>query len=492
MTKKLRVLLSAVIILVAIPFFFTVFDREYISFSPEEGQLNAIRLETETEYLQSFTATRRSISQLSLFLRPATSNHSTNSNLGLSVSQNNNVLATQQINLSFIDPDKPTQVHFSPPLVVTPGDPIIFSLTVPASLSGQYRAQLSSPEDKPQSIKTTFTINGQEHDQELAFKVFYRFKPPLSFQLGVFLLLLSTITAANLSSKSLFFFVLYTVSLSVAYLFPLISLGNFSLSILFAFIAAFSGMFIFLRKLNLPILAVLAGSHAFAFTTYFPLHAMASRNKLLLFAFLPLLCLLLCPSLRFLKKHLVLALSTMLAIVLLLIFLPYKPPPVAPTHTASIKDIYLDANQIPLANKFHAAYYALQIPKGDPSYIAQDSGWDHFGSYIGFINFPLAMIGLAAGVKRHWPIALLGIASLFISANPLLTPHLASLMSFPPQYLIIVASFSLSVFAAIGLNSVWQFLRPDKLTNALIFAIVFIALFDLLNVSSKTLQFGLL
>jgi|GEM_PF-2961818 hypothetical protein len=492
MKKIYRYILGALLIAISFSLLATKFDREYITFSPQEGDVGSVILKSGGTYQQTFTVTRRSISQMSLPVSRAVVSPVTESSIELTILRDNEVLAVEQINPSIIKDDGSTQVKFAKPITTKPGQEITLSLNVPSILSGSYRTQLSLPTEKQESANASFYIGDELQDKYLAFNVFYVFRPPLSYQMGTLLFLLSIFIILNLSLKSRAAIILYTVALSAAYIYPVVALGNFSLLLLGTFTISFVGMFLFLRKLKFSLPAILLGAHMYAFTTYFPLHISAGREKLLCFAFLPFIFYFFYPLVGDYKRKIKLSLLMIFIMAMLVVFLPYEAPPVTPIHTANLKDIFLDPNQIPTGDKFHAAYYVLQIPKGDPSVIDYYGGWDNFGSYIGFINMGLAFIGIIFGGKRYWSLLVVGAIGLLISTAQFVTPYLATVMLVPPQYFIIITTFSLSVFAAVGLKTLWRFLRKDPLTNVLIIMIVFFALLDLLNVTSKTLQFGLL
>ena len=492
MKKTHRYLLGIIILLIS-PFFFTAkFDLQYISNPAQEGEVAGVKLAAGKSYLQSFSTTRHSISELSLFLRPATTKPVTTHSIKLKVHRGDEILATQEINPSFINNDSQTNVRFPSPLVTKPGQLISFSLTVPPELSGNYRAQLSLPNEDSEARNATFYLDNQPQDQNLAFNVSYTFRPPLSYQLGILSLFLAAFLIANLSPKSHAAIIFYAITLTASFISPVVALDSFSPLLLATFIVGFLSMFFFLRSLNLPLPAILLGAHAYSFTTYFPLHILSGRAKLISFAFLPLVFLMFYPSRRFIKKHFKLSGLILIIIFILLIFLPYQPPSIKPIHTAQLKDIFLDPNQTPVSDKFHPAYNALQIPKEDPSVIEYYGGWDNFGSYIGFINLLLALVGIVFTAKRYMPLLAIGVIALVISSTQLLIPSVSIFLPIPPQYLIIIATFILTTFATLGLTRLWRFLGKDPLTNAIIITIVIFALFDLLNVSSKTLQFSLL
>jgi len=488
MKPILKYILIITLICAAFLLFFVNSDREFIRYLPQEGEPFSIVLRSDSIYQQTFASSRHTISRLSLFIRPSVSSPLPAKSFIVSVHQADHLLAQQAVATSFIDDGGATQVQFTPPITTEPGQILSFSISVPPALSGKIRAQTVNQDDKPVTDDISLTIDSSPQPQPLAFQLYYGFRPPLSFQLSILLLLAATLLLLNRPLNSPIPLAIYIIATAAAYISPSIIVGDFSFTLLLAFFLAQLTMILLLYSYQLPAPVIFLGANAFAFSTYFPLHVYAERDKLIIFALLPALF-----WLTKSKKSRHIFLTALLVLSLsLLIFLPYASSEHKPVHVANLKDILLDPNQIPTTDKFHAAYYALQIPKGDPNVIDQYGGWDHFGSYFGLINLSLALLGIVIHGKKHWPILLLGALAIIVSANSFITPHLATIFFFPPQHLIIISSFALAVFAALGLNSLWRFLKYNPLTNTIIYLIVFIALLDLLNVSSKTLQFGLL
>lgn len=489
MKTLFRLLLIAVFLLAAAALFFVTSEREFVSYQPLEGELSGIILRTDTSYQQTFITNRHSISRLSLFLRPVTDQPLPNDVLGIAITSSDAVLSNTVIPVSFLNRDGATQVNFSPALATEPGDLITFVISAPPALSGLIRVQLVDLINNPDISDISFSIAGATQPTPLAYQLYYNYRPPLSYQLAIYLLFLVIWLASRRSLLHPFILTAYVILSTIAFLSPAAMLANYYWSLTLAFIVALTGMLLLLRSYQLPAASILLGANAFAFSTYFALHAQAGRDKLLIFSFIPLI-------LWFIlvrkKSAYRLAFGLMLLLLLAwLFFAPYQPPLPSPALVANLKDILLDPNQIATADKFQASYLALQIPQGDPSAILRSGGWDNFGSYIGIINLSLALIGLAALARRYWYIALLGSAGLLLAATPL-TLLLVSRLFLPPQYLVILLTFALAFFASFGLSKLYRFLGPSLVTSFIVYSITIFALFDLLNVTSKTLQFGLL
>lgn len=489
MTIVYRLLLIILCLSLAAAFFTVNSEREFIIFNPQEGELAGIVLQSGHDYRQSFTVYRRSLSRLSLALRPTIETALPNHSFTFILYSGSAAPLTKSIPVSFIDREGVTRIDFDPPLFTNPGDTISFSLSIPPELSGLLRAQTVNIADSPDLAATSFTIDNQPQPVPLAWQMFYDFHPPLSYQLGIFLLWLAFWLVLRLPLSHPVVLSSYVLAAVIAYLSPAVFLGQYYWLLALSSVAAMAGMILLLRSLSLSAPLVLFGANAFAFSTFFALHSYAGRPQMLAFSLIPLLCFLFINTHP--KRRLLLLAITIICLLIFLFAAPYHSPAVSPLLVASLKDILLDPNQIPTADKFQAAYYALQIPRGDPSVVVQ-SGWEHFGSYIGFINLSFSLLGLLFYARRFWLVALIGLAGLTISALPFTTPYFLSRLWLPPQYFIILLSFALAFFAAFGLSKLQSFLRDSRLTQFIIYMIAIFALFDLLNVTSKTIQFGLL
>lgn len=484
-----RLLSVAVFLLAAAALFFVTSEREFVSYQPLEGELSGIILRSNTVYQQTFITDRHSISRLSLFLRPVTDQPLPDDVLGITITSSEAVLNNTVIPVSFLNRDGATQVNFSPSLATSPGDSITFVLSAPPALSGLIRVQTMDLINNPDISDISFSIGGVTQPSPLAYQLYYKYRPPLSYQLAIYLLFLVIWLVSRRSLLHPLILAAYVILSTIAFQSPAAMLTNFYWSLTLAFIVSLTGMLLLLRSYQLPPAAILVGANAFAFSTYFALHAQAGRDKLLVFSSIPLLIWFILvrkkPAYR-------LAFGFILLLLLAgLFFAPYQSPLPRPALVANLKDILLDPNQIATADKFQASYLALQIPQGDPSAILRSGGWDNFGSYIGIINLSLALIGFSALARRYWYITLLGSTGLLLAATPL-TLWLVSRLFLPPQYLIILLTFALAFFASFGLSKLSRFLGPGLVTSFIIYSITIFALFDLLNVTSKTLQFGLL
>jgi len=97
---------------------------------------------------------------------------------------------------------------------------------------------------------------------------------------------------------------------------------------------------------------------------------------------------------------------------------------------------------------------------------------------IGVIPGLFAFLGLMQAGRRHWHIALLGLAgAIFTFFPPLAFPHL-----------FIILSFSLSFFAAAAFQNLQTYLKPYAIAPLLLLIITYIILLDLWQVAAHTLE----
>jgi hypothetical protein len=466
-------------------------ERQFMNYEPQEGEASAVVLSADSTYTQTFTVARRSVSRIAIYLRPTSDSPLPNLPLLFTVSSPTEGLTTVNVPASFINRDGTTQIRFNPPLTTSFNDLLTLTITVPPDLSGRLRAQTINQDDNGPAPTVSFAINSQEYPSPLAFQVYYNYRPPLSYQLSLVFIFL----ALWLMSRRPFFHSLVSTSYvligSVAYVSPAVQLNHIPWLLGAACAISLTGMLLLLRSHQLTPAAVFLGAHAYAFSTYFALHAQVGRSVLLVFSLLPFIFYFIrrqrkSPSRVFFLGGL---LSLGVVVIALALFQPAAP---FPAHTASLKDILLNPNQVPDADKLQAPYFALQIPHDNSSEIARSGGWDNYGSYLGFINVCLAIIGLLFYAKRHIAITLVGLTGLIVATVPLVTTSLLTWLWFPPQYIIILLTFALSFFAALGLFRLQKFLGPYPVTSFIVYSIMFFALFDLFNVIGKTLQFSLL
>ncbi len=489
MKKSFRLILIMLFLLSSIGLFSINTEREFVSYTPQEGESGVV-LGSDAAYRQTFVTERHSISRLTLFLRPLISELPPAS-FTVNLSTGDTVRKSTTVPASLVDRDGATQIKFPSPLPTTPGDTITLTIDIPASLHNLLRAQVVSAADNPDISDISFFVNDAQQPLPLAFQLFYDYRPPLSYQLAIYLIFICIWLASQRSLLHPAIITSYVIASVLAFLSPMILLTSINWFLAIAFVLAVGGMILLLRTYGLTPPSIFLGANAFGFSTYFALHAQSGRDLLLLFSLLPWLFLLSRPSIKSPLRFMSLAVL-LCGLLIFLLLAHYRAPSVTPLLVANLKDILLDPNQIPTADKFQAAYYALQIPRGDPATILAAGGWDNFGSYLGYLNLPFALVGLLFYSKQSRGIALLGALGFLVAAFSPLTTLLVPSLWFPPQYLIILLSFALAFFSAFGLEKLRLFLGLHPVTTFIVSSLAVIALFDLLNVTSKTLQFGLL
>ncbi len=174
MNKITRYILAIIIGFTGLALFFVKTDRAFVTFSPIEGQTNAIVLESGQTYAQTFPAIGNNISRVSVFLRPA-AKQIPEGEVPVSLAIAGQTF-TQKVPTAFIDSEGAAQARFTPPLRTAKDMPITLTLQVPDNLSGQIRAQVHEP-------------------GEFAYQVYSSYTPSLAIQIGGLLLLAALITA---------------------------------------------------------------------------------------------------------------------------------------------------------------------------------------------------------------------------------------------------------------------------------------------------------
>lgn len=489
MTKKQTTLTAIGMFLIGLILLNANTDREFINLAPTEGIPNGVVLDADTTYTQSFAATRTSISRVSLFLRPTTTNLPPSS-ATISLAVNGEERANQSIAAEFIDSSGASQVRFNPPIKVKEGDTINLSVSVPKELSGRLRAQLRLPDETFDNTYATFTIDQEDQEAPLAYQVYYKYRPPLSAQLAGLLITLAIILVLRNRIASHYIAAIYIAGLTLVATAPAILLGHIPYITMVATALAATSMWIFTKHFNLSLVARVTTIHVFGLTTWFALHTLAGREKLIALSVLPLLILLI--SNKGDKKNTQLRIATVAIFLLLAILLPWQQPTISPSITASPRDVFLDPNQVPSSIKFDSDYTALHIPQRDPESIEEGGGWDNFGSYTGIIATALAGLGILTNTKRHWKMLTVGIIGLLIAATPAITPLINQASPLPAQYFIILTTFSIALFAGLGLQSLYNFIGSSKVSTIIVYTIATFILLDMLHVVGRTLEFGLL
>lgn len=472
--NNLRLSFSVFLSILGILLLLTTTDREFINLQPTEGAEHSIILESSKTYQQTFTATRPSISRLGLFLSPA-SRDIPSDNVSIIVSLKGKTVAEKIIPAEFIDGGSAAQVNFSPAIYVSTGNSITVEVRVPPSLNKKLKIQERLPDSSFSTTNVAFYIDGTKQASPLAYQVDFAYRPALAIQLGAFVILIAILNIFP-------YLQLYIIGISSIFSLPLLLLGNFSWPIFIFTSIALAGMVLLLDRRKLTLLPALFGAHAFAFSTWLPLHDTAGRNMYAALALLPLLFLIIPRDALNQNRRKKIITAAALIILLLSIFSNIGIPDKIAPLTAHPRDIFLDPIQPPSSIKVIGA------------------SWDHFGSFLGLTVLSLAAIGIIWQGLKQKAILITGIAGALLALIPPITSLSANILPVPPQHFIILTTFSLAYFSAWGLFGLQQYLRPPPtsthskniLITVIISIIAFIALFDLFNVAATTLEFGLL
>ena len=413
MTKTSRFILALSAGLVGLALFTVTTDREFINLTPTEGVASGISLESGHTYTQIFPSSRDTrISRVGLFLRPATAQMG-KGHLSLTV-ESEGAQVTQEIATDFIDGQSATQIRLIPPVPTSGGAEVRITLRVPEDLSGHVRAQARQLDQTFNPTYAQFRIDNNPSSVPLAYQVYYAEHPPLALQVGGLLLLTGLLLILGQPLRTRRSLVIISIALPLVYFLPELfarssEIPAFHLVVIQAVV--FLAVASFLQRRQLHPAAVILGATLFTFTTWWALHfATVWRWDWAVLG-----------------------------------------------HSANLKDIFLNSNQVTAA-------------KG--------GNWEHYGSYLGIIGVVLSFLGIAATLREKKYLPYLALT--------LLSPFLAIL--FPDA--IILTTFGLAFFAAHGLDSLRTFLGADKLVTALTYLIVILVLLDLYNIGTRVLEYG--
>lgn len=442
---------SILLLLVGAALFTARTDREYINLQPSEGVPHGIVLESGHVYEQTFIARRPNLTRLGIFLRPAAEPLPADT---LTVTINHSQgQRTLELPASVIDPEGATYLRLAPPLRTTLGEPVRFTINVPPSVSRALRAQIRERDRTFDAANVALTIDGSPQANPLAYQVYHRYQPSLAIHFGG----LAVLAAVLLWLPVL---PLYALGASAIFMAPASALGEWDVLLPFAYAAvALASMSALLKHHGASLVPALTGGHAFAFSTWYILHAAAGREQYAVAAALPLLFL---PHPR---RWVAIALF---AVVVAALASSSSLPPMTAT-VAHPRDVFLDPNQTAAAVKVTEANQPLP--------------WSHFGSYLGPINIVLAGLGLMAQGRQRRQVLTAGILGALFAFTPLSRPHL-----------VILLTFALAYFTGQGMQSLRRFLDPqphtrDKIVTVVVFLISLLALLDVWQVAAATLEY---
>ncbi|MEX2055174.1 MAG: hypothetical protein WD972_03240 [Candidatus Andersenbacteria bacterium] len=447
-------------------------DREFINLTPTEGALHSVVLQTGTEYTQTFSTQRASLSRVGLYLKPRTE-ALPNDAVTFTLRRQGEVVAIEQVFTPFIDHEGVTQLRLSMPITSTQGETLSLSVTVPPTLHEKMQIQLREPDATFDSRTVAFYIDGTLQAEPLAYQAYYLYQPTFGKALALLFIVTGLLLLLGPWLRALHIEIVYVGLLSVFVSLPAIPHDRWSGWLVLATAIAASGMLAYLRAERLSVPSRLLGSHIFALTTWFTLQYFAERPVLLMVAALPWL------AWWFTRRGhtwgVLISALIMIAIVSGGILLQPLETLFPESLVAHWKDILLDPNQYATSQKV----------------VGHDITWDHFGSYIGFINLLLALIGIGSRGRRFWPMVLVGIVG--VSALlPILATVASALLPLPAAYLIIFAVFGMSFFAAWGLEDLGRYIRSSTLSLILTRTLLVLSLLDVLYVLSQLLEFNYL
>ncbi len=471
--SRARLGVSAACLLLAAPLLFVVSDREFSNLTPTAGQVFSVPLRSQSAYAQTVTAERTSVTRLGLFFG-GLAKHFPAGNVRITVATASGVERVTILPSRFIDVDGSTQIHFNPPIVTKIGEHIIIRLNVDTALDNVVSVQLRAADGSYDLTSAIFTIDGKPQPLPLAYQLYYLYRPPLATQMaGILLLVALGHYWPNRFLKGWAAPIFYGLVVSALSLLPAVLLGHFSWGLFLGQAVAVVGMYSYLRQ-RVGRWPALAGAHVFAFTTWFALHLLAGHSSYILLAFLPWAALV---YEKYMKPRLVwqgavVVSGLVLAWSLAGIIIPHTLPV---SVAASWRDIFFDPNQVPSSQK-----------------IAGPESWEHFGSYLGFINAIFLIIGVIFRARRLPLLAGMSLVMAVVLSGPLI-PYLAPFALVPLSHMVIILTFLLAIWTALGVERLQNFLgSADPFVNKLLAAFIVIALFDLWHVLAGTLEYTFL
>ncbi len=494
--RKLKNPLFFIVVLLllvaSIPILNTKVDRISANLKPDEGIINGQVLKKATSYRQSFLVNTKNISKIGFHLRYTVTTPPIG-NLSINILRNKQIIFSQTVNSSLIDSAGPTYVKINPPIKTSPGEKLSAEILVSKELNQVLRAQHRHLDKSFNPKTTTFYINDVQQPSPLAYQTLYSHTPPLALQLGCLLIFtslaallikifklpqelfthpFSSIILKKISPGKRTAFALlilsYVLTAPALFLFSIKGNANQLLTIYFYSVAVLS-LFIFIScKKNLAMVPALFGSHALAFSSWYPLQVLSSKPRLAVITIALLFIVALLPIRKTAPQFSALSSSLLLIILLLLIKLSFIEPGV----TSNVRDIFLDPNQSIMADKKNSL------------------SWNNYGSYIGIIPAFFAFAGIFFHHKKFLPVLTIGLVGLALATISPITAFFNQFFPLPGQNLSILITMSLSFFAAIGLQSSMNFFNPGKykfqsgLILLLFSLITIISLLDIWHVSA--------
>lgn len=461
-----RIAGSTLLLVAALLLYRVHVSQVFVLFAPAEGISQGLILETNKKYhidvptfpphLASVGVHLRSLSQLP------------NSVLTFEIIQADNIKGTSAILTSHINPNDASHARLDPPLTLYPKLPLRITLTIPPELDQKIRLQQIDVAQTEETVAEAlqhvrFSIDDIQQTKIPGYQLSASVAPPSAKQLaGILVIIAIGMLVPAKRRVSTIGFLIYSLALPFAFLWSLPPNASWPLTQVLIHAVALFGMILVLRHQQLSTIAILFGAHAFAFSSWFALKA-SNENSLtaLCAASLPLVILLWQQSQKKITKMSIAALAA--AAILGIAWQAGAPI----TDTASLRDIFLDTNQMPYSSK-----------------VESSAAWHHFGSYLGIPVIGLATLGALARFSRTKKWVGAGIITAFLATSSTVAALVASLL---PQSLIIITTLALAYLAAHGLDTLEQYLGNNKLSRLLAAIIMAISLLDLFQVGNTVI-----
>ncbi len=251
-------------------------DREFINLGATTGQQHRIVLQSEHVYRQEFRVTQDSIASLGLHFRRLKESLPADS-ATVRLFQHGDLLGEKNLPLVFLSQEDATQIQFGSPLPVTRDEFATIEVTIPPSLSNKVALQAREVDGAFAPDSVSFFIDREPQTEPLGYQVYFSHQPPLAVQVGGLL----WITAAYMlfpprsRVQKRIWLVVYAAAASMLFSWPahsIIKLPLTFVSTLFLIVA-----YSLLRRRQLEPLAALFGAHIIAFSSWLPLHLLASH-----------------------------------------------------------------------------------------------------------------------------------------------------------------------------------------------------------------------
>lgn len=433
-------------------------DREFINLAPTPGAAQVVPLKAGTTYELQLTARKGPITRLGVFLKPLQENLPTDV-VTLVIKSGGEEVARSSVATPFIDAQSFTQWRVDPPLPVTSSEKLQVALVTSEVLSEKIGVQLRLADDTFTAGDAIFSIDGVAQPNPIAHQAYFAYRPAFASHVAGLLLLVAGGLLYPLSLKR-YAPAVYALALAMVAYIPMFRLGILPMWPILVVAAAWWGMFRVLRGRGIGVIPAGVGAHAAGLTTFFALHLLAGQSSLAFLALLPLVF-------SFKGKPV-----TYIGALVLLLAAIVPELTISNIPAASLRDIWLDTNQIS---------QALKIPDAALP-------WWHFGSYVGVLGALLGGLGIVTRGKKEWRgLALLALSLLLVQVvGPQFLPNTS--LFIPWAYFIIIPTFALAYFIGLGVEALRLYLGPSRPATIILVSIGLVGLLDLLYVLTGTLE----